>query len=136
MAVEFSPLGPVATIDDGLAVIGAAGKSRSGLVIDAWNFCFGGSPWDKLGDVPLEKVAYLQFTDALEPISANLADEALNRRAFPGEGTLPLERFVETFRRRNWEGIVSLQVLSSELRQLPLGEFAQRAHDAAARFWQ
>lgn len=135
MAIEFSPLGPVAPIGDGLEAVAVASPTRAGLVIDSWNFCFGESTWDELARVPLERIAYLQFTDALEPISKDLTDEALNRRAMPGEGTLPLERFVETFRARRWEGVVSLQILSSELRQLPLRELAQRAHDSASRFW-
>lgn len=136
MAIEFSPLSPVATIAAGLEVVAAAAPNRAGLVVDSWNFCFGQSTWGELAQVPPERIAYLQFADALEPISKDLADEALNRRAMPGGGILPLERFVQTFRARRWEGVVSLQVLSSELRRVPLREFARRAYDSASRFWR
>jgi sugar phosphate isomerase/epimerase len=62
-------------------------------------------------------------------------DEALNRRAMPGDGVLELDRFASTLRQRGFDGVVSVQVLSNELRRLPLADFARRAHDAAAPYW-
>ncbi len=40
MAVEFSPLGPISTIDKGMAVVRAAnrGDGRAGLMVDSWHF--------------------------------------------------------------------------------------------------
>ncbi|MDT5014575.1 MAG: hypothetical protein QOD39_735 [Mycobacterium sp.] len=52
MAVEFDPLGPVATINDGMEVVRAARSGgRAGLLIDSWHF-FGESTWDDLATVP------------------------------------------------------------------------------------
>ena len=38
-------------------------------MIDSWHFCFSDNTWDDLATVPLDDIAYLQFTDALEPES-------------------------------------------------------------------
>ncbi len=135
MAIEFSPLGPVPTIADGLAATAAAGSARAGIVIDSWNFCFGPSTWEDLEQVPLDRVAYLQFADALAPLGVVNMDEAMTRRAVPGEGILELERFASTMRARAWDGIVSLQVLSDELRSLPVDEYTRRVHEAACSYW-
>jgi sugar phosphate isomerase/epimerase len=135
LAVEFSPLGPVATITDGAAVVAAAGGRRAGLVIDSWNFCLGASTWEELETVPLEQVAYLQFADALAPLGPLDPEEAMTRRALPGEGVLELERFATTLRTRGWDGVVSMQVLSDELRALPVDEYARAVYDAGARYW-
>jgi sugar phosphate isomerase/epimerase len=135
MAIEFSPLGPVATIGSGLDVLNLAGTDRAGLVIDSWNFFFGDSTWTDLEEVPLDRIAYLQFADALAPASDDLMAEALNRRALPGEGVMEVERFAVTLRDRGWDGLVSVQVLSSELRRLPLADFARVACDSARRYW-
>ncbi|HET6954426.1 MAG TPA: TIM barrel protein, partial [Acidimicrobiales bacterium] len=135
-AVEFSPLGPIATIADALDVIEAAQPARAGMVIDSWNFCLGPSTWEDLGKVPLDTIAYVQFADALAPRGALDLEEAMRRRALPGEGVLDVERFVRTLRDRGWDGVVSMQVLSDELRRLPVDDYARRVHTAGARYWQ
>ena len=136
MAIEFSPLGPVPTIRAGLDMVKTAGIERAGIVIDSWNFSFGDDNFDDLANVPLDQIAYLQFADALAPVSDNLMDEALNRRAMPGDGILELHRFASTLMERGWDGVVSVQVLSVELRRLPVPEFARLAYDSTARYWK
>jgi sugar phosphate isomerase/epimerase len=135
MAVEFSPLGPVATIDDGLAVVAAAGAERAGLLIDSWHFCVGESTWAQLEQVPIELIAYLQFDDALERGEGSMGSETMNRRAMPGDGVLELDRFATTLLERGFDGTVSIEVLNRELRELPVEEFARRAVAAAAPYW-
>lgn len=136
MAVEFSPLGPVGSIADGLEVVEIAGPERSGLMIDSWHFCSGGGEWEDLARVPLERIAYVQFADGLPPVSDNRMNETMDRRALPGDGVFDLGRFAATLLERGWAGTVSLEVLSRELRSRPIQEFARRAHDAGARLWR
>jgi sugar phosphate isomerase/epimerase len=135
MAVEFSPLGPVPTIQAGLDVVEAAGEGRAGLLIDTWHFSFGESTWEDLGSIPIERIAYVQFADALAPITVSLGRETMHRRAMPGDGVLDLDRFATTLLDRGWDGLVSVEVLSQELRELPVAEFALLAHTGAARYW-
>jgi sugar phosphate isomerase/epimerase len=138
MAVEFSPLGPVSSIRDGMEVVQAVngGAGRTSLMIDSWHFCFGESTWTDLAEVPLDDIAYVQFTDALEPESPRLVRETLHRRALPGEGVLELVRFAGTLLDRGWDGLVSVEVLSAELRALPVDVLVRRLHDTTARFWR
>lgn len=136
LAVEFSPLGPVATIADGLEVLEAAAPSHAGLVVDSWNFCVGPSTWTDLEQIPLEAVAYVQFADALTIVGTPDLDDAMRRRMLPGEGSLDLGRFVGTLRDRGWDGIVSMQVLSDELRATALDDYARRVYAAAVEFWR
>ena len=84
-------------------------------MIDAWHFFRGSSTWDDLERVPLEQVAYVQFADAPEPVSADGMAETMDRRVLPGDGVF--------------------EVLSAELRGLPIGEFAAAAYTATARYW-
>jgi hypothetical protein len=89
MAVEFSPLGPVAAIADAMEVVRAAQPAgRAGLLVGSWHFFFGDSTFDELASVPLEDIAYIQFTDALAPESQRLVRETLHRRTLPGDGVL------------------------------------------------
>jgi sugar phosphate isomerase/epimerase len=135
MAVEFSPLGPVTSISAGLEIVDVAGAGRAGLLIDTWHFSFGESTWEDLERVPLEKIAYIQFDDAPPPESDNLMRETMHRRVMPGDGILELDRFASTLLRRGWDGLVSTEVLSGELRELPVPEFARRAYESSAQYW-
>jgi sugar phosphate isomerase/epimerase len=138
MAVEFSPLGPISSITRGMDVVQAANRSggHAGLMIDSWHFCFSDSTWDDLAAVPLDDIAYLQFTDALAPESDNLVRETLHSRALPGEGVLELDRFAATMLESGWDGTVSVGVLSAELRTLPVDVLVRRLYDTAAPFWR
>jgi sugar phosphate isomerase/epimerase len=134
MAVEFNPLGPVPSIAAGLHVVDLA-RSGAGLLIDSWHFSFGPSTWEDLEAVPIEKIAYIQFDDAPEPVSDDLETETMNRRVLPGHGTLELRRFASTLRRKGFAGDVSIEVLSTDLRRLPIPEFLRRAIDATRPYW-
>ncbi len=136
MAVEFSPLGAVPTLAGGLDVVTAVGTERAGVVIDSWHFCMGASTWGDLATIPLERIACVQFADALAPKSEDLGRETMHRRAMPGDGVLELDRFASTLLERGWEGLVSLEVLSRGLRELPVPEFTRRAWESAARYWR
>jgi sugar phosphate isomerase/epimerase len=135
MAVEFSPAGAVPSIRDGLRVMAAAGPGRAGLLIDTWHFFRGDSTWQDLAEVPLEQIAYIQFCDALPPESDNLMRETLHRRVMPGDGVFELEQFASTLLDRGFAGPVSVEVLSRDLRELPVPDFARRAFEASSRYW-
>lgn len=136
MAVEFSPLGPVRSIPAALEVVKAAGVERPGVLIDAWHFFRGDSVWDQLEAIPLDRIAYVQFDDAPPPVSENGLYETMDRRVMPGDGTFELDRFASTLLDRGWAGVVSVEVLSAELRELPVPEFARRAYQATVPYWR
>jgi sugar phosphate isomerase/epimerase len=86
--------------------------------------------------VPLDDIAYLQFTDALEPeYRERMIRESLHRRALPGEGVLELTRFAATFLDRGWDGTVSVEVLSAQLRELPVDVLVERLYTTTAAYW-
>jgi sugar phosphate isomerase/epimerase len=137
MAVEYTPLGAIPSISDGMEVVRAAGRvGRAGLMVDSWHFCFSDDTWDDLAAVPLEDIAYVQFTDALEPeYRERMIRESLHRRALPGEGMLELRRFAASLLDRGWDGTVSVEVLSAELRELPVDVLVGRLYAATAPYW-
>jgi sugar phosphate isomerase/epimerase len=134
MAIEFSPLGPVASVEDGLEMVNLVEPYRVGLVVDIWNLCYGTTPWEQMKRLSSDRIAYIQFCDAL-PRTGTLEEEAMNRRAYPGEGVFDADRFVSSIRDIGWDGVVSIQILSEELRQLPIADFAQRSYETSRQFW-
>jgi sugar phosphate isomerase/epimerase len=138
MAAEFSPLGPISSIPKAMKVVeaGNARGGRAGLMIDSWHFSFGDSTWDDLARVPLDDIAYVQFADALAPVSENLMDETMGRRALPGQGVLELHRFASTLLERGWRGLVSVEVLSDELQNLSADDLVKRIAETTAPYWR
>jgi sugar phosphate isomerase/epimerase len=136
MAVEFSPIGPISSIRAGLEVVDvAAAGGRAGLVIDSWHFCLSESTPKDLKSVPLDTVAYVQFADALPPVGEDLIRETMDRRAVPGEGVLDLRGFASTLLDRGWNGLVSVEVLNTELQPAPTETVVPRIYAATRSFW-
>ncbi len=108
--------------------------TRTWVVVDSWNVTYGPTTWTDLEQLDPERIAYVQFDDGLARVG-DLETEAMERRTYPGQGTFELERFATTLRERGFDGVVSLQILSAELRQLPLAEFARTALETSAPYW-
>jgi sugar phosphate isomerase/epimerase len=111
------------------------GPGRAGVVIDTWHFTNGPSTFEDLEVMPLDRLAYVQFCDAPPWIGDDWMFETGDRRVMPGEGTFELQRFASVLLDRGWAGLVTLEVPSVELSELPFTEIARRGMAAMARYW-
>jgi sugar phosphate isomerase/epimerase len=113
---------------------------RVGVVVDSWHFLDGGrrpareAEWGVLGQMSDEDLAFVQFTDADRP-GDDARHDTMHRRALPGRGVLDLDRFVKAMGTRGFDGWVSVEVLSDDLRTLPVQEFAEQARDTTLRYF-
>jgi sugar phosphate isomerase/epimerase len=136
VGLEFLPNLPISDINAARAVLRRAELPDAGVVVDAWHFFHGPSQWSDLEALPLGEVAFVQFSDHRALESDDLAYEMLQRRTLPGQGRLDLARFVSTFDEKGYDGMVGVEIMSEELRQLSYDEFARQAHDTAAPYWR
>jgi len=81
------------TLQDTLALLEAAGRPNSGVLVDALHLARSGGSAAAVATVPRERVAYMQLCDApaQAPPIDHLAHEARTERRMPGDGDLPLE---------------------------------------------
>jgi sugar phosphate isomerase/epimerase len=135
LAVEFLPFMRVNSIGAAREVVERAGVD-AGVLVDTWHFFHGPDGWDELDALPLERLAYVQFDDHPALESSDLREECLHRRVFPGEGLFDLDRFCTALRARGWDGLVSVEVLSSAWRGGDLEAFARRAYETTAPYWR
>jgi sugar phosphate isomerase/epimerase len=135
LAVEFSPLTKVKTIADARELIAGAGDTRTGVIVDTWHFFRGDDEWPTLEALPVDELAFVQFSDGL-PAGADAGYDTLHRRAFPGQGEFDLDQFSACLRAKDFQGPVSVEVLSEELRAMPVEEFARRAMQTSLSYWQ
>jgi sugar phosphate isomerase/epimerase len=135
LAVEFLPFMRVGSIAAARELVERAGVD-AGVLVDTWHFFHGPDAWEDLDALPLERLAYVQFDDHPPLESSDLREECLHRRVFPGEGLFDLERFCGALRARGWDGLVSVEVLSSAWRGGDLEAFARRAYETSAPYWR
>ena len=136
VGLEFLPNLPICDINAARAVLRRAHLPDAGVVVDAWHFFHGPSQWSDLEALPLGEVAFVQFSDHPALESGDLAYEMLQRRTLPGQGRLDLGRFVSVFAEKGYDGMVGVEIMSEQLRQLSYDEFARQAHDTAAPYWR
>jgi sugar phosphate isomerase/epimerase len=136
LAVEFSPLTRVNTIADARDLLAAAGgDARTGVIVDTWHFFRGDDRWPDLEALPAAELAFVQFSDGL-PAEKDPGHDTLHRRALPGQGEFDLDRFSACLRAKGFRGPISVEVLSQDLRALPVDEFARRTMEASLAYWQ
>lgn len=134
MAVEFSPVGALPGLRDGIEVAQRAG-SGARVLVDTWHFTVGGSPWEVLEAMDADEIAYIQFSDAPPVESDDLFAETMDRRLMPGQGTFELDRFATTVQEKGFEGYVSLEVFSRDLLDRPVDGILREGHAAMRRYW-
>jgi sugar phosphate isomerase/epimerase len=135
MALEFLPYSPLSTLSSAREICAAVGWDRCGVLIDSWMFFRGVNSFADLEDLAADEIGYVQFDDAPAPVGADLAYESRHRRLPPGAGTFDLSWFTRAVRGTGFDGVVSVEVLSKELRLLEPVEQARRAFIAARSFW-
>jgi sugar phosphate isomerase/epimerase len=134
LAMEFAP-SPVATLDQAEAIVNVLGPARATILADTFHFFRAGSTRSMLETVQVEHIGIVQFNDALPAESDDYMHETVDRRAWPGDGEFDLDWFAATLRQRGWHGVVAVEVLSAELRRLPVAEYARRGYQTTVPYW-
>jgi sugar phosphate isomerase/epimerase len=130
VAYEFMPFDVnVNTLDKALALAGDADASNGGLAIDTWHMAKLGIAPEELKRVPREQLAWVELSDGQYETMDDPIDETINHRRLPGEGEFPIPAYVEALSSAGYDGPWGVEVLSAELRSLPIEEEFRRAYE-------
>ena len=77
----------------------------------------------------------MHFDDALAPVTEDMAYETLHRRVMPGQGVFDLSGFCARWEAKGYDGVVSIEVLSEDLRPLEPAVVARQAIAATRAYW-
>jgi sugar phosphate isomerase/epimerase len=135
LAWEFFPWAEIDCFGAAHELIRRAGRPNAGVLIDCCHFFNGPDDWSVLESLPLDTIAYVQFTDSIAVAPERCMAEAETCRRFPGEGVFPLERFARTLRSRGFDGVVSTEILSPQTRALGVREYVRRSLESSRRYW-
>jgi sugar phosphate isomerase/epimerase len=130
---EFMPFDVnVHDLDTALAVVDGADAPNGGLAIDTWHMSKLGITPDDLRRVPLSRLGWVELSDGFFENMDDLVDETVNHRQLPGEGEFPLPQYVAACRDVGYAGPWGVEVLSEELRNLPIEEIFDRAYETTS----
>jgi sugar phosphate isomerase/epimerase len=134
-ALEFVPYGALPSLAKAVAVCDAVGWERCGLLVDTWHFFRSGESWELLRSLDRSQIALVHINDALPPASGDLRHESRFRRAPLGAGTFDLAEFAAVLTELRYDGVVSIEVLSGELRSRPPTSGAGELLDSLRSGW-
>lgn len=136
LALEFLPYSPVCSLGVALQLCQMVGFERVGLLVDSWHLLMNGSNNDLAGVNPAE-LAFVQFSDApwsLRP-GLGVAEASRRCRLLPGTGRFDLRSFVDHIKNSGYNGVVAPEVLSEDLRALPLDVATSSLLDTSRKLW-
>jgi sugar phosphate isomerase/epimerase len=124
---ELMPFGMIDTLKDCLTMIEGAGATNGGVLFDLWHLAKMRVPYDELRQVPLKWIVGVELNDGTFVAPWSLHEDTINHRRFCGEGEFDVRGFVECIRKTGYAGPWGIEVLSEELRQVPLQEVVSKA---------
>ncbi|GAA5061648.1 sugar phosphate isomerase/epimerase [Thermocatellispora tengchongensis] len=122
----------VATLDQAVRLVEAAGADNAGVILDTWHLGKLGVAPAELLNLPSRCVVHVELSDGSARNLPNLLLEAATGRLMPGEGVFDLRGYVEAIRRLGYDGPWGVEVISTESQTLPLPELARRAYAGGA----
>jgi sugar phosphate isomerase/epimerase len=133
VAYEFMPFDVnVNTLDKALELATNAHAPNGGLAIDTWHMSKLGIEPEQLKAVPAEHVAWVELSDGQHETMEDPIDETINHRRLPGEGEFDIPGYVAALTDVGYPGPWGVEVLSAELRNLPIEEEFRRAYETTS----
>lgn len=128
VVIEFLPFSSVNTIDRAIAVARDV-RPNGGLLVDTWHVARGGMSFDEIAKLPLELIKSIELDDANHSIVETLFNDSTHYRKCCGEGELDVPAFIQQVVNVGYRGPWGVELISAELRKLPLEVVAKRAFD-------
>jgi sugar phosphate isomerase/epimerase len=126
---EFMPFDPnVRTLREAMELVAAAGRRNGALAIDTWHLGKLGIPAEELRRIPSRFLGWVELSDGPREDMPDLREETINHRRLPGEGEFEIHAYVEACRAAGYAGPWGVEVLSEQLRALPIEELFDRAY--------
>jgi sugar phosphate isomerase/epimerase len=130
---EFMPFDVnVNTLDAALELVEGAGRPNGGLAIDTWHMAKLGIAPEDLRRIPPEYLSWVELSDGQYQNMEDPIDETVNHRRLPGEGEFDIPAYVDACLEAGYRQPWGVEVLSAELRSLPIEQEFERAYETTA----
>ena len=130
---EFMPYDvQVNDVDRALEVVEGADAPNGALAFDTWHLGKLQLDPDELRRIPSRFLGWVELCDGPYEYAEDRLDEVINRRKLPGEGEFPVAEYVAVFRELGYDGPWGVEILSEELRSLPIDQIFDRAYETTS----
>jgi sugar phosphate isomerase/epimerase len=130
---EFMPFDVnVKTLETARELVQQAAQPNGGLAIDTWHMAKLGIALDDVARIPSEYLTWVELSDGKFENLPDPVDEVVNHRNLPGEGEFDIPGYIGACREAGYRGPWGVEVLSEELRALPIEEEFDRAYETTA----
>lgn len=125
------------TIVPAAELVRTVANPAGGLLVDIWHIFRSGTGYDQLVEVlPPEYVFAVELSDGRAEPVGTLYDDTFDNRLPPGEGEFDVAGFIGALDSLGFEGFWGLEVMSMELRSVPVEIATKRVFDAAVRVFE
>jgi sugar phosphate isomerase/epimerase len=131
VTLEYLPWSGIPDARTALAIVERAGRPNATLMVDTWHGFRGGTDDAQLRAIPGVRVGSVQINDAPAAAAGDLVTETLSARLLPGEGDIPLVRWLRILDAIGSRAPIGVEVFSSALDALPPVEVGRRCGAAA-----
>jgi sugar phosphate isomerase/epimerase len=124
---ELMPFARINTLADALELVTSADASNVGIAFDLWHLVKLGIPYEDVARFPSRFIGSIEINDGTFTTPWSLFEDTINHRRLCGEGEFDVSGFVTTMLDAGYQAPWGIEVLNSELRQLPPERIAERA---------
>jgi sugar phosphate isomerase/epimerase len=128
VALEIMPFTNLRDIKRTMRMLAEAGADNGGFLLDIWHLVRGNVDLRDIREVPAGSVITVELDDAPATFEGSMWEDTIHGRRFCGEGDFPIVDFLRELRRIGYAGPYGVEILSRELRRMPLDEAARRAY--------
>lgn len=130
VGLELFPGSNIATLPVGRAIIDAAGADNGGLLLDIWHMTRGGVAYRDIAALPRRYIMGVEINDADALQVGTIMEDTSLRRRLPGEGDFDIPAFLDAIAATGYDGYYGVEIVSDQMRNMPLHEAAERSFTA------
>jgi sugar phosphate isomerase/epimerase len=133
VTLEYLPWSGIADAATALAIVERSSRVNATLMLDTWHTFRGPTSEAQLRTLPGAAIGSVQINDAPAEPAGDLVAETLEARLLPGEGAIPLVRWLRILDQIGSRAPIGVEVFSKALDALPPIEVGRRCGAAARR---
>jgi sugar phosphate isomerase/epimerase len=119
------------SLDAVLQIVQGAGAPNGGICIDTWHLGKMHLTPDDLWVIPNEFLTYVELSDGMTEDMPDRSEETTKFRRLPGEGEFDIAGYIRVLSEIGYSGPWGVEVLSDELRALPVAQIFWRTAETA-----
>lgn len=129
VGIELMPFSAFNSLPELLQLVESADQPNGGLLLDFWHLQKLDIAACSIARIDPRKIVAIELSDGFIRSMPDLVREATERRQLCGEGEWDVRAFVRDVTQMGYEGLWSVEIMSEELRRVPIAQMAQRAFD-------